>query len=273
VWTNHPVYPAARVRPKDEPAVPYGFDWDLWIGPAPYRPYHPAYHPWIWRPWGDFGSGNIGDMACHAMHVFYHALQLGAPASVHACRTTMYGGYFAFEPDGKEHHPLRIETPETESYSTMVTWDFPQRGALPPLRMHWYDGGLQPHRPVELDSRTPMPKSGLLFVGDHGKLLTEYSGGKELLLPEKKFRDFTPPPKTLPRTTGHYREWIDACKTGKPTSCNFDFGSRMVKIAQLGAMAARASRLLEWDAAAERVTNDAEANSWVNPPYRKGWSL
>ena len=113
----------------------------------------------------------------------------------------------------------------------------------------------------------------LAFERDQGKLLTEYSGGKELLLPAKKFRDFTPPPTTLSRTTGHYREWIDACKTGKPTSCNFDFGSRMVKIAQLGAMAARAARLLEWDAAAERVTNDAEANSWVNPPYRKGWTL
>lgn len=273
VWTDHPVYPAARVRPKDEPAVPYGFDWDMWIGPAPYRPYHPAYHPWIWRSWWDFGSGTIGDMACHAMHVYYNALQLGAPTSVHACRSTMHGGYFVMEPDGKEHHPPRIETPETESHASMITWDFPARGTLPPLRMHWYDGGMQPHRPVELNSRSPMPKSGILFVGDQGKLLTAYSGGKELLLPEKRFHDFKAPPKTLARTAGHYREWIDACKTGKSTSCNFEFGSRMVKVAQLGAMAARAARLLEWDAEAMRVTNDAEANSWVNPPYRQGWSL
>jgi GFO/IDH/MocA oxidoreductase family protein len=165
-----------------------------------------------------------------------------------------------------------LGTAKPKSHSEMIAWDFPARGGLPPLRVHWYDGGMRPHRPIELDARTPMPPSGMLIVGDKGKMLTAYSGGKERLLPESRFKDFERPAKTLPRTSGHYREWMEACKTGKPTSCNFEFGSKMVKIALLGTMAARAARLLEWDAENERVTNDAEANSWVNPPYRTGWS-
>ena len=273
VWTEHPLYPAGLTRPNDTPAEPYGLDWDLWIGPAPHRPYHPAYHPWIWRSWWDFGSGTVGDMACHAMHVFYNALQLGAPARVYASRTTMRGGYFHMHPDGSEDLPPLIQTPETESYSSVISWEFPARQSQPPLAMHWYDGGIRPHRPIELDSRTAMPSSGLLFVGEKGKMMTGYSGGKAMLLPEAKFRDFQAPPKTLTRTIGHYKEWVQACKGGKPASCNFDFASRMTEIAQLGTIAARAARLLEWDAERMTITNDPEANGWVNPPYRTGWSL
>lgn len=273
IWTDHPIYPAAQVRPNDTPPVPRGLDWELWIGGAPYRPYHPAYHPWIWRCWWDFGTGTVGDMACHALHVFYDALKLGAPSMISASRTTMHGGYFKMLPDGNEILPPRIRTPETESYSSIITWDFPARAGMPPLRMHWYDGGMRPHRPLELDSHVPMPASGLLFEGDKGKLMTQYSGGKPLLLPEGAFRDFQPPPKTLPRTIGHYKEWIQACKTGKPASCNFDFGSRMTEIALLGTLTARTEKVLEWDAERMRITNDVEANALVSPPYRAGWSL
>lgn len=273
VWTDHPIYPAAGVRPPDTPPVPEGLDWDLWIGTAPYRPYHPVYHPWIWRSWWDFGSGTVGDMACHAMHVFYEALQLTTPSRVCACRTTMHGGYFQMHPDGSETLPPRIQTPETESYSCTISWEFPPRGNHPPLNMYWYDGGMRPHRPTELDSRVPMPTSGLLFVGEKGKLMSDYSGGKNRLLPEAKFRDFQPPPKTLVRSIGHYKEWVQACKGGKPANCNFDFGGRMTEIAQLGTIAARAARLLEWDAERMTITNDSEASSWVNRQYRNGWSL
>ncbi|MFN0106742.1 MAG: Gfo/Idh/MocA family protein, partial [Bryobacteraceae bacterium] len=273
VWTDHPIYPAGQVRPLDAPAVPYNLDWDLWIGPAPYRAYHPAYHPWIWRCWWDFGSGTVGDMACHAMHVFYNALQLGAPSRVYASRTTMRGGYFKMYPDGKETLPPKIDTPETESYSSLISWEFPSRGNQPPLAMHWYDGGMRPHRPIELDPKIPMPSAGLLFIGEKGKMLTGYSGGKVRLLPEKKFRDFQAPPKTLPRSIGHYKEFVEACKGGKPANCNFEYGSRMTEVAQLGALAARAARVLEWDSRAMAITNDTEANGWVNPQYRKGWTL
>ena len=273
VWCDHPLYAAGLTRPTDTPPAPHNLDWDLWIGSAPYRPYHPAYHPWIWRSWWDFGSGTVGDMVCHAMHVFFDALQMGPPERVYASRTTMHGGYFKMHADGKEDLPPLIETPETESYSSIVSWEFPSRPSQPPLTMHWYDGGMRPHRPRELDSKTAMPREGLLFIGEKGKMLTGYYGGKVRLLPEKSFRDFQPPPKTLARTIGHYKEWIEACKEGKPANCNFEFASRMTEVAQLGTLAARAGRLLEWDHDRMVISNDAEANRWVNPPYRKGWSL
>jgi predicted dehydrogenase len=271
VWCDHPIYPAGVQRPKDTPAVPKDMDWDLWIGPAPYRPYHRAYHPWIWRSWWDFGTGTVGDMTCHALHVFFEALEMGAPSSVEGSRNKMHGGLFEMLPDGNEILPPLVATPETESYATMVTWDFPARGAHPPLRMHWYDGGLRPHRPVEL--RAAMPGSGLLFVGTKGKMLTGYSGGKPLLLPQGRFRDFQPPPKTLPRSIGHYREWIRAAKGGPPATCNFEVGSRMTEVALLGTLAARTARYLEWDSPNLKITNDADAARLVNPPYRVGWSL
>ncbi|HZT36487.1 MAG TPA: Gfo/Idh/MocA family oxidoreductase [Bryobacteraceae bacterium] len=273
VWCDHPLYPAGQQRPTTNPPAPEALDWDRWIGPAPYRAFHPLYHPWLWRSWWDFGTGTVGDMTCHALHVFYEALELGAPVSVHGSRTKMHGGLFHMSPDGRETLPPLIETPDCESYSTMVAWDFPARGERPPVRVHWYDGGLRPPRPLELDPRTPLPSSGLLFVGSKGKMLAGYSGGKVRLLPETQYRDFQPPPKTLPRAAGHYREWIQAAKGGKPASCNFELGSRLTEVALLGTLAARAARYLEWDSANLRITNDADANQWVNPPYRKGWSL
>jgi predicted dehydrogenase len=193
VWSDHPLYPAGRQRPAEAAVLPPDLDWDLWLGPAAHRPYHPAYHPWTWRAWWDFGTGTVGDMLCHAMHVFHGPLQLTSPVSVHGSRTTMHGGYFRMEPDGKEHLPPRIATPETESYSSVIAWDFPERGGLPPLRLHWYDGGMKPHRPIELDKTRPMPNAGVLYVGAKGKLLTPYSGGTPLLLPERQFSDFAPP--------------------------------------------------------------------------------
>ncbi len=272
-WTNHPIYPAGQVRPTDTPAVPEGLDWDLWIGPAPMRPYHPRYHPWIWRAWWDFGSGTVGDMVCHAMHVFYDALQLGNPELVHASRSTMHGGLFQKLPNDKEILPPRVETPETESYACMVTWDFPARGNLPSLRLHWYDGGLRPPRPRELHPSKPLGNSGVLYVGDKGKLLTGFFGGSTALLPENRFRDFQPPPKTLRRTTGHYQEWVDACKGGPPTTCGFDLGCKMTEIALLGALACRSGKVLEWDPGGLRVTNEPTLDTLINTPYRAGWKL
>ena len=176
-------------------------------------------------------------------------------------------------PEQKETLPTRMETPETESHASAVVWDYPERAGMPALRMHWYDGGIQPPRPVELSPRIPMPGSGLLFVGDKGKLMAGFSGGSVRLLPEARFRDFQPPPRTLPRTTGHYKEWVDACKTGKPTSCGFGFGAPMTEVALLGAIAARSASLMEWDAANMRIPNDARCHAWLNPPRRAGWPL
>ena len=271
IWCDHPVYPCSVVRPKEEQTPPPGMDWDLWIGPAPYRPYHSAYHPWRWRPWWDFGSGTVGDMGCHTFHVYFKELQLDAPAAVYGCGSTRCEGF-----------STRVETPECQSHANMVTWEFPARGKLPPLQVHWYDGGMKPHRPIELDYSLAMPPSGLFFVGEKGKLIADYGGGNPfgrrglsggLLLPEDEFRDFQDPPKTLRRCNDHYVEWTQACKSGARTVCPIEFGCEMTEMALLGALALRTGRVLEWDAKAMRITNDEKANRLVDPPYRAGWSL
>ncbi|GMV96950.1 MAG: dehydrogenase [Phycisphaerae bacterium] len=275
VWTPHPVYPCGLQRPKEAPPVPEGLAWDLWLGPAPARPYHPAYHPAAWRAWWDFGTGNVGDMACHSFHVFFNALGLGerSPATVYAYRSYHRAGVF-----------LNVTpTPECESHANVVTWEFPASGPRPALAVHWYDGGMRPLRPPELDHRRPMPEAGLLFVGEKGKMLSGFSGGGDLLLPESRFRDFQRPPKTLPRTIGHYIEWTQGCKTGKPASCPMDYGAWLTEMALLGTLALRTSptepayghpaAVLEWDAAAMRVTNNDKANAALHPPYRQGWTL
>ncbi len=273
VWCDHPLYPAGQVRPAQTPAVPKAMDWDLWLGPAPYRPYSRAYHPWIWRSWWDFGTGTVGDMMSHALHVFFGPLELGAPVSVHGCRTKMHGGLFEMDAEGRETLPPLIHTPECESYACSLAWDFPARGGLPPLRLFWYDGGLKPFRPAELARNRPLPSSGVLYCGTKGKLLTSYSGGRHTLLPEKEFKDFVPPAKSLPRTIGHYTEWTRAAKGQGTTNCGFELGAQMAEVALLGTLAARFARYLEWDAVQGVITNDTEANGWVNPARRKGWEL
>ncbi len=273
IWCDHPVYPCSLRRPKSSEAPPEGMDWNLWIGPAPLRPYHSAYHPWRWRPWWDFGSGTVGDMCCHSFHVYFNELQLGAPNAVYGCGSVR-----------REGMSSAVHTPECQSDANTVTWEYPARGALPPLRMHWYDGGMKPHRPVELDHRLNLPGSGLLFVGEKGKLLAGYSGGNPygargcrggLLLPEKTFRDYGEPEKTLRRVPNHYGEWTRACKTGTRTVCPIEFGCEMTEVGLLGALALRRGRgrLLAWDAEAMKITNDKETGRLVDPPYRNGWSL
>ncbi|MBM3881900.1 MAG: Gfo/Idh/MocA family oxidoreductase [Verrucomicrobia bacterium] len=270
IWCDHPVYPCSVVRPKEGEPPPPGMDWDLWLGPAPYRPYHSMYHPWKWRPWWDFGSGTVGDMGCHTFHVYFDELELRAPTAVY--------GQGSFRCEG---FSTRVETPECQSHANAVTWEFPARGDLPPLSLHWYDGGMKPPRPRELDHGIRMPSTGLLFVGERGKLMAGYSGGSflsrrglagGLLLPEEKFRDFAQPAPTLRRVPDHYGEWTQACKTGARTVCPLELGCEMTELALLGALALRTGRLIEWDAQARRVTNDPEADGLVDPPYRAGWS-
>jgi len=274
IWCDHPAYPCSLVRPEKSQSPPRGMDWDLWIGPAPYRPYHSAYHPLFWRPWWDFGSGTVGDMACHTFHVYFKELQLGMPSVVYGNGSIRNNGWFK---------PL--STPECQSQANMITWEYPVRGDLPPLNVHWYDGGLKPHRPQELDFSLNLPKSGLLFVGEQGKIISGYGGGNPfnengrtlnggLLLPENKFRDFEEPVATLPRIADHYGNWTNACKTGSDTDCPIVFGCEMTEIALLGALALRTDQLLEWDAKAMRVTNrDEKVNTLVDPEYRKGWTI
>ncbi|MBI5387283.1 MAG: Gfo/Idh/MocA family oxidoreductase [Verrucomicrobia bacterium] len=264
VWSDRPTHkgklpfwwPQGLERPKETPPVPATLDWDLWLGPAPWRPYHPAYVPFKWRGWWDFGSGGLGDMGIHNLAPAFSALKLGAPESIHASSTPVF--------------------PESVPLASIVHYQFPARGELPPVKLHWYDGGLLPARPEELeDDRDLDPEDGLLFVGDKGKMLVEGWGGERpRLIPETRNKEYQRPPKTLPRSVGHHREWVEACKTGSPTRSNFDFAGPLTEAVLLGTISVRlGGQKLYWDSANFKVTNLPEANGLLHYPYRQGWTL
>ena len=262
VWSDRPTqrgrrplwWPQGLERPSDTPAEPSTLDWDLWLGPAPHRPYHPAYVPFRWRGWWDFGSGGLGDMGIHNLAPVFAALHLGPPASVHASSTPLY--------------------PETVPMAALVHYQFPSNGVQPAIRLHWYDGGLLPPRPEELEDDRPLdPEDGIIFVGDAGKILVEGWGGERpRLIPESRNRDYARPPKTLPRSAGHYAEWIQACKTGSPTRSSFDFAGPLTEAVLLGSVAIRVgNEKLLWDSLNMRITNYPEAEAYLDYTYRKDW--
>ena len=273
VWTDRPVWPQGLARPGDKAKTPGSLDWDIWLGPAPERPYHPLYHPFNFRGWYDFGTGGLGDMACHTFHIIVKALGLNAPGSVSAettvIREALQKGDKA---DPSWARSKRARYPETFPSSSIVTWDFPARGEQPPVRMTWYEGGLRPPRPRELSADRDLGPDGLLFVGEKGTLLSGFSGGINFLSDEQR-KFLVAPPKTLPRTKDHYMEWVNACKGGAPANCNFEFAAPLTEIALLGVVAQRTGKFLLWDAEGMRFPNDAAATQLLKPEYRKGWSL
>ena len=243
-------------RPKETPPVPSTLDWDLWLGPAPYRPYHPAYVPFSWRGWWDFGSGGLGDMGIHNLAPVFSALKLGAPASVYSSSTLVY----------KETLPL----------ASTVHYEFPAREGMPAVKLHWYDGGMIPSRPDELeDNRELSREDGLIFVGDKGKMYVEgWGGNSPRLIPEAKMKSYKRPPKTLPRSIGHHKEWIEACKHGTPTRSGFDFAGPLTEAVLLGTVSVRmGGRRLSWDSKNFKITNLPEANKYLHYEYRQGWTL
>ena len=264
VWSDRPTHrgklplwwPQGVERPTDTPAVPANLDWDLWLGPAPWRPYHSAYVPFRWRGWWDFGTGGLGDMGIHNLAPVFAALKLGAPESVHASSTPVF----------KESVPL----------ACTVHYRFPARGELPPVTVHWYDGGLLPARPEELENDRDLDaEDGIILVGDKGKMLVEGWGGeKPRLIPETRNKEYRRPPKTLPRSIGHHAEWVRACKTGSATRSSFDFAGPLTEAVLLGSLCVRlGGEKLLWDSAQLKITNAAEANQLLHYRYRPGWSL
>ena len=234
-------------RPKEMPPVPPNLHWDLWLGPAPERPYHPTYLPANWRKWWDFGGGNIADMACHHMDLPFWALKLRAPLSVEA--------------EGPPVHP------ETCPLGLVVYYEYPSRGELPPVKLTWYDGDKIPAQIHGL----PTGGGGNLFVGERGKLWADY--GTWRLYPEGDFAGYKPPEPTIPRSIGHHAEWIVACKTGSPTTCNFDYSGALSEAVLLGNVAYRVGQRLAWDSASLKATNCPEADRYLRREYRKGWEL
>jgi predicted dehydrogenase len=272
-WTNRPIWPQGMPRPTETPVPPLGLDWDLWIGPAPMRPYHKAYHPFSWRSWIDFGCGALGDMACHVMDASYSSLKLGYPTSVTASLAVQV--LEVMRPDGTVGS-RRLEYKDSFPPATVVHYTFPARSAdLPEVKLHWYDGGILPERPEELGPDRKLPESGTIFVGDKGKLMCETYSESPRLIPEEKMQAYKRAPKTLPRVPGSHEEnWIDGIKgKTKPTS-NFDYSGPFTETVLLGNLAITfPGARLAWDGENLKVTNHAEANQLVQHHYREGWSL
>jgi predicted dehydrogenase len=272
VWTDRPIWPQGLARPAETPPVPGTLDWDLWLGPAPVRPFHSLYHPFNWRGWYDFGTGALGDMACHAFHVPFRALDLQHPTSVHASVSSVMVPALRGDADEPWMRARRARYDETFPMASIVTWDFPARENAPRVRLFWYDGGLKPPRPPELEIERKLAGDGMLFVGERGVILSRFTG-EPVLVPESRAASFTPPPPTVRRSVGHYKEWIAACKGGPKPNCNFEFGSLLVETALLGTIAQRTGEPLAWSAGEMRITSDVAADQFINPPYRAGWSL
>jgi predicted dehydrogenase len=242
VWTAE--------RPKEEATVPRGLDWELWLGPAPKRPFHGVYVPGPkWYRWWDFGGGTMSDLGAHWIDLPFWALKLDAPQVIEA--------------GGPAPHA------EIAPASMWASFQYGQRGDLPPVKVTWYQGTEQPE--LLKDKKIPAWNSGVLFVGSKGMLLSEYF--KHVLLPEKDFAGFKYPQRTIAESIGHHAEWLRACKTGSPTTCHFGYSGLLTEANHLGNIAYRAGKRLEWDAKTLRIRNAPEAEELLGRDYRKGWKL
>lgn len=309
-WTDRPIWPQGLQRPVDNMKIPKTLDWDLFLGPAQYRPYHSAYTPWNWRGWWDFGTGALGDMACHVLDPVFWALNLKYPSKVEASSTL-----------------VNIDSPP---HSEIVKYTFPARKnmpyvGMPEVEVTWYDGGLLPSRPVELSDGEILGKDsggGLLFVGTKGKIMTSYYGMQPTLLPYSKMNDFKEPDAIIPRIPGseegpwagaHERDWIRACKESPDNrvepGANFAYSGPFNEMVVMGVLAVRLqglNRILEWDGDNMCFTNISDtdrlkvvtidefevidgdpkfrreyadlnakemAEEWIKHTYRDGWAL
>ena len=282
IWTDRPsrglfdeYWPQGLARPKETPPVPASLDWDLWLGPAPQRPYNPVYLPFKWRGWWDFGTGALGDIGCHQMDPVFRALKLGAPANVQAASTRV----------NEETYPL----------GSMITYEYPARpaaaqavnrhvkglsgasageGEMPACKLIWYDGGLRPPRPDGLPSGIVMGDNGRMLVGDKGFILGN------AVYPESCAKQAQDVPHSLPRSDGHYTEWLRACRGGEPAGSNFDWAGPLAEAVLLGNVALRVQLRQEltitklvWNASELKCANLEEANRFLRREYRAGWTL
>jgi predicted dehydrogenase len=268
IWSNRPLWPQGMLPPTDQDPVPSTLDWDLWIGPAPMRPFksdwpegHYAlhqlqsvrraprtavYHPWNFRGWWDFGTGALGDMGCHHINTPFRALKLKYPTRVSASATKVFE--------------------DTAPLGSIVTYDFPAREDMAPVRLVWYDGGLKPPCPPELGGRS-LPGSGELYVGDDAKML-----GTEIL-PAERAKKSADIPKNLPRRSGTWGEWMEACQGGETAGCHFEWAGLLTEFVLLGNIAMRTGKSLDWDGENMKITNNKDANKYVCEPYHNGWKL
>ena len=257
VWTDRPGnwWPQGIERPKQTPPVPPTLDWDLWLGVAPWRPYHPAYVPFKWRGFWDFGTGALGDMACHCMDLAFFSLRLGAPASVEARSSGV--------------------NDETAPNWSIITYEFPAEGTRPAAKLTWYDGGKKPA--AALVNGRELSSNGIILIGDKDTLHVPNYWGTGSFLSGAKTEDFKSIPETLPKPPGfernHHAEWVNACKGGPKALSNFDYAGSLTEAVLLGNVALRAGKKILWDAKKLKITNAPEANQYLRTEYRKGWRV
>ncbi len=259
VWTNRPIWPQGQGRPTEAPKVPKSIHWDEFLGPAPERPYHPSYHPFNWRGWLDYGTGALGDMACHTLNVAFLGLDLVDPLSVECTDTS------------------GIVDEETYPLWSIIRYEFGARNGRGPLTLYWYSGGEDlptDRRPfVDMIEDEELPESGLLIVGEKGKFFSKNDYGAEhVLLPRAEFADFVPPSPTLPRSPGHFTEFARAIKGGPKPMSNFDYAGKLTETVLLGVVALKAGTKVEWDPAAYNGRN-VDISHLIHRDYRKGWEI
>ncbi|MGH9494479.1 MAG: Gfo/Idh/MocA family protein [Candidatus Sulfotelmatobacter sp.] len=260
-WSSRPFWPQAIERPKESEPVPDGLNWDLWLGPSPQRPYNHEYLPFVWRGWTDFGCGSLGDMGSYSYDTIFRVLKLDAPLSVEASSTDRYD--------------------ETYPQASIIRYEFGPRGGMPPLKFTWYDGGLRPERPEELEANRPFKNEkegedgeGMLFIGDKGKILCTFNGGNPQIIPQSKMDAYKQPPKTLPRSPGNEREWLDACKGGKTKpGGNFEFEGMVTETLLLGNVAVCTGERISWDRANMKANSSDLGQKYIKPERRSGWEL
>jgi predicted dehydrogenase len=246
-------------RPAETPPVPAGLDWDLWLGPREPRPYHPAYAPYNWRGWWAFGTGSIGDMACHNIDPAVWALNLSTPLSIESTADVVDSEVASLTP-------------------SICIYEFGPRDAMPPVRLTWYDGGKRPPMPPGIDPNDPKQRlgeggNGIVFIGEKGIITCGGWAGMPRLLPLSLHREYKRPAKTLPRSKGHHADWVAACKGGAPASGNFEYSARLTELVLLGNVALRTKKKLLWNGPEMKATNAPEADQFLKEQYRKGWEI
>ncbi|MGA1237836.1 MAG: Gfo/Idh/MocA family protein [Limisphaerales bacterium] len=281
IWTDRPsrglfgeYWPQGIDRPADTPPVPETMAWDLWLGPAPERPYHPAYAPFRWRGWWDFGTGALGDIGCHALDPVFRALKLGSPV--------VYRNKLKFDDNevAQSVHPVSVQAAssrvnnETFPLASTITYQFAAQPDRPEIKVVWYDGGLRPPRPADLPEGELMGDNGRLIIGTDGFIL----GNR--LFPENRRNEVGDIPQSIWRSTGHYQEWIEACRGERPAASNFDWAGPLAEIVLLGNVALRVelrqiltTTKLLWDPEKVAIPNVEEANAFLRRSYREGWTL
>jgi predicted dehydrogenase len=245
--------PELVAKPTEAAPLPSGFNWDLWLGPREKRAFNPAYHPVAWRDFWAFGGSAMGDFGCHDLDAATWAFDLPAPTRA---------------------EPLLVGPTDDEiaPHGGQIFYDFPARGNQPAIKLTWHDGGLRPRAPEALGT-FPLPRRGVMFVGDKGIVQCDGAGGAPRIFPESLRASVTKPEPTIKRVAGHHRDWIDACKGGEPASGNFAYGARLTEIALVGVLAQRMRKTIVWDAANLRATGMPEADPTIRGTYRAGWEL